>query len=222
MSMEQQKKRDYEIYWPHVILVGAIALVLVLIGVVIGVNIGKSKKYKPVPVTGQGYTWTLQPGAEAQMIYTNFWQFAKASYVLVGDIPNCEFYKIVKEVPRNDFQTDNFYMEDGDSTIMAYHAGDGSRLSELAVDVSSYQAELDWDALKQAGVTIAFIRVGYRGYGSEGKLVADDAYRGRQSSRNQGRNLFLQPGDQLRGRCGGSTVCAESGICIYARYAGCD
>ena len=45
MSMEQQKKRDYEIYWPHVILVGAIALVLVLIGVVIGVNIGKSKKY---------------------------------------------------------------------------------------------------------------------------------------------------------------------------------
>ena len=100
------------------ILVGAIALVLVLIGVVIGVNIGKSKKYKPVPVTGQGYTWTLQPGAEAQMIYTNFWQFAKASYVLVGDIPNCEFYKIVKEVPRNDFQTDNFYMEDGDNTIM--------------------------------------------------------------------------------------------------------
>ena len=129
------------------ILVGAIALVLVLIGVAIGVNIGKSKKYKPVPVTGQGYTWTLQPGAEAQMIYTNFWQFAKASNVLVGDIPNCEFYKIVKEVPRNDFQTDNFYMEDGDSTIMAYHAGDGSRLSELAVDVSSYQAELDWDAL---------------------------------------------------------------------------
>ena len=118
--MEQQKKRDYEIYWPHVILVGAIALVLVLIGVVIGVNIGKSKKYKPVPVTGQGYTWTLQPGAEAQMIYTNFWQFAKASYVLVGDIPNCEFYKIVKEVPRNDFQTDNFYMEDGDNTIIAY------------------------------------------------------------------------------------------------------
>ena len=67
-------------------------------------------------------------------------------------------------------------MEDGDNTIMAYHAGDGSRLSELAVDVSSYQAELDWDALKQAGVTIAFIRVGYRGYGSEGKLVADEMF----------------------------------------------
>ena len=96
MSLEKKKDSEFVIYWPHVILVGAIALVLVLIGVVIGVNIGKSKKYKPVPVTGQGYTWTLQPGAEAQMIYTNFWQFAKASFVLVCDIPNCEFYKIVK------------------------------------------------------------------------------------------------------------------------------
>ena len=66
--MEQQKKRDYEINWPHVILVGAIAVVLVLIGVVIGVNIGNRKKHKPVPVTGQGYTWTVQPGAEAQRI----------------------------------------------------------------------------------------------------------------------------------------------------------
>ena len=120
--MEQQKKRDYEIYWPHVILVGAIALVLVLIGVVIGVNIGKSKKYKPVPVTGQGYTWTLQPGAEAQMIYTNFWQFAKASYVLVGDIPNCEFYKIVKEVPRNDFQTLQSHLSGLDTGAMARKA----------------------------------------------------------------------------------------------------
>ena len=172
----QEKKRDYEIYWPHVILVGAIALVLVLIGVVIGVNIGARNKKQPVPVTGNGYTWTLQPGAEAQMIYANFWQFARASYVLVGDIPNCEFYKIVKEVPRNDFQTDNFAMDEGDSTLMYYHGDDGSRLSALAVDVSSYQTPLDWEALKQAGVSIAFIRVGFRGYGLEGKLVADEMF----------------------------------------------
>ncbi len=171
-----EEKRDYEINWPHVILVGAIAVVLVLIGLVIGINIGKSRRHKPALVGRDGYTWSLQPGAESQMIYANFWQFAQASYVLVGDIPNCQFYKIVKEVPRNDFQTDDFYMEDGDSTIMAYHNAEGERISELAVDISSYQPDLDWDVLKQAGVTIAFIRVGYRGYGSEGKLVADDMF----------------------------------------------
>lgn len=172
-----QEKRDYEINWPHVILVGAIAVVLVLIGVVIGVNIGARNKSKPVPVTGSGYTWTLQPGEEAQMIYANFWEFAKASYVLVGDIPYCEFYKIVKEVPRNDFQADNFSMDEGDSTLMYYHGDDGSKLSALAVDVSSYQSDLDWNALRQAGVTIVFVRAGYRGYGAEGKLVEDEMFR---------------------------------------------
>lgn len=171
-----EKKKDYAINWPHVILVGAIAVVLVLIGLIVGINIGESKRHKPVLVSGEGYSWTLQPGAEAQMIYTNFWQFAQASYVLVGDIPNCQFYKIVKEVPRNNFQMDNFYMEESDSTIMAYHDSEGKQISELAVDVSSYQSELDWEALRRAGVTIAFVRVGFRGYGTEGKLVADEMF----------------------------------------------
>lgn len=174
--MVQQKERDYEINWPHVILVAAIAVVLVLIGVVIGINVGGRKKTAPVMVTRNGYTWSLQPGAEAQMIYANFWQFARASYILIGEIPDCEFYKIVKEVPRNNFETDNFYMAEGDSTIMSYLGAEGNRISELAVDVSSYQTELDWNALRQAGVTIAFIRVGYRGYGAEGKLVADEMF----------------------------------------------
>ena len=51
-----EKKRDYEINWPHVILVGAIAVVLVLIGLVIGINIGKSRRHKPALVGRDGYT----------------------------------------------------------------------------------------------------------------------------------------------------------------------
>lgn len=175
--MEQRKKRDYEINWPHVILVLAIAIVILLIGIIIGINVGAKKKYKPVFVTGEGYTWTLPPGEEAQAIDANFWEFAKASYVLIGEIPNCEFYKIVKEVPRNQFETDNFYMEEGSGTRMYYHGDDGIPLSELAVDVSAYQPDVDWNVLRQAGVTIAFIRVGYRGYGAEGKLVEDEMFR---------------------------------------------
>ena len=56
-----EEKRDYEINWPHVILVGAIAVVLVLIGLVIGINIGKSRRHKPALVGRDGYTWSLQP-----------------------------------------------------------------------------------------------------------------------------------------------------------------
>lgn len=44
------------------------------------------------------------------------------------------------------------------------------------VDVSSYQEDIDWEAVKADGVEFAFIRVGYRGYGT-GKLVEDSYYK---------------------------------------------
>ena len=40
------------------------------------------------------------------------------------------------------------------------------------IDVSYYQGNIDWNAVKSSGVEFAFIRVGYRGYGS-GALVKD-------------------------------------------------
>ncbi|MCD8212290.1 MAG: SH3 domain-containing protein [Oscillospiraceae bacterium] len=42
------------------------------------------------------------------------------------------------------------------------------------VDVSAYQKDIDWYRVAQSGVTFAIIRVGYRGYGSSGKLVQDE------------------------------------------------
>ena len=45
--------------------------------------------------------------------------------------------------------------------------------SEPGVDVSAYQGNIDWQKVKQSGITFAIIRLGYRGYES-GKLVKDD------------------------------------------------
>ena len=42
------------------------------------------------------------------------------------------------------------------------------------VDVSYYQGEIDWEKVKAAGIEFAMIRLGYRGYGAEGKLVEDE------------------------------------------------
>lgn len=44
--------------------------------------------------------------------------------------------------------------------------------SIMGIDVSSYQKQIDWEAVKQAGVEFVMIRLGYRGYG-EGQLKAD-------------------------------------------------
>ncbi len=45
-------------------------------------------------------------------------------------------------------------------------------ISYSGVDVSSYQGDIDWAAVKASGIDFAIIRLGYRGYES-GKLVED-------------------------------------------------
>ena len=44
------------------------------------------------------------------------------------------------------------------------------------IDVSVFQGEIDWTAVKNDGVDFVILRVGYRGYGSEGKLGVDDKF----------------------------------------------
>ncbi len=44
------------------------------------------------------------------------------------------------------------------------------------VDVSSFQGNIDWEAVKADGVEFAFIKVGARAYGSSGRLIEDSMY----------------------------------------------
>lgn len=52
---------------------------------------------------------------------------------------------------------------------------DGAVISHKGIDVSRHQGEIDWNLVAQDGVEFAFIRVGYRGYGS-GKMMEDDYF----------------------------------------------
>lgn len=52
---------------------------------------------------------------------------------------------------------------------------DGQVISHKGIDVSKHQGEIDWNLVAQDGVEFAFIRVGYRGYGS-GKMVEDEYF----------------------------------------------
>ncbi len=64
-----------------------------------------------------------------------------------------------------------------------YHGGDfayqngyltcTSGKSELGVDVSVYQKQVDWPTVAQQGISFAMVRLGYRGYGQAGKLMED-------------------------------------------------
>ena len=46
----------------------------------------------------------------------------------------------------------------------------------FGIDVSKYQSGLDWKKIKKSGVSFVIIRIGYRGYGAEGKLVKDPMF----------------------------------------------
>ena len=53
------------------------------------------------------------------------------------------------------------------------HYYDDNYTTAIGIDVSSHQGEIDWQKVAAAGIEFAFIRVGYRGYGSEGTLNED-------------------------------------------------
>ena len=48
--------------------------------------------------------------------------------------------------------------------------------SRLGVDVSYHQGSIDWEKVKADGYDFAMIRIGYRGYGTEGTLNLDTSF----------------------------------------------
>ena len=73
-------------------------------------------------------------------------------------------------VPVNMLDNSNFT---ADNTLK-YYSENGKPASVEGVDVSSYNGDIDWKKVKNAGIDFAIIRVGGRGYGEEGTLYSDD------------------------------------------------
>lgn len=59
--------------------------------------------------------------------------------------------------------------------LQYYFNGDGSLGSHLGIDVSTYNGDIDWNRVKEAGIDYAIIRVGYRGY-ETARLVKDKRF----------------------------------------------
>ncbi len=70
-------------------------------------------------------------------------------------------------LPKNELDPDAFSTKNG---LLTYD--DGSVVSQNGIDVSEHQGEIDWKKVSDAGVTFAFLRIGYRGY-TEGMLYPD-------------------------------------------------
>ena len=107
--------------------------------------------------------------------YETYWNFVYSSYIVLGDDrETAQLYKISDKVPRHNLDMENFVT--GDDGYLHYSSEDISD-TKVGIDVSSYQGDIDWKAVADSrNIDFAMIRVGYRGYGSEGKLDTDSRY----------------------------------------------
>ena len=76
----------------------------------------------------------------------------------------------LKDVPKNEYIPELF-VKDDETGYISYT--DPDEPGYMGIDVSVYQGDIDWEAVKAAGVDFAIIRCGYRGYVTG--LVAEDA-----------------------------------------------
>lgn len=79
--------------------------------------------------------------------------------------------EINPDVDMSPYQKESFVL---DGNKMSY-VGE-NYLYRLGVDVSHYQGDIDWDAVKNAGYEFAIIRIGFRGYGEAGVMKADSKF----------------------------------------------
>ena len=83
------------------------------------------------------------------------------------------FVPINENLQKNDYALENLnILEDGEVQYMQ----DGQVVSHKGIDVSKHQGNIDWTKVAADGVEFASIRVGLRGYGTEGKLVEDEYF----------------------------------------------
>lgn len=79
----------------------------------------------------------------------------------------------IEGVARNNYDKDNFrYDENG---FLAYYI-DGQKASCIGIDLSEFQGDVDFDALKNAGVDYVMLRLGGRFYGDEGAMYEDTRF----------------------------------------------
>ena len=83
------------------------------------------------------------------------------------------FMAIDPDIPKNDYDWDNLVHHE--STNEVRYIEDGVNRGVKGIDVSSYQGDIDWEKVRNDGVRFAFIRLGYRGYGT-GALMTDQYF----------------------------------------------
>ena len=151
-----------------------------------------------------------QPDRENQ-VYTFVDVYGqKYEAALLADVPKCTYdYRYLKE--ENGYK----YYEEKEEGVS----------SAIGIDVSEFQGEIDWNVVKESGIEFAIIRLGYRGYGAEGRLVLDERFeqniKGAQAAGLKTGVYFFSQAVSDKEAKGRSRVCAPDFGRAQTRTASC-
>ena len=91
------------------------------------------------------------------------------------------FAPILDTLKKHQLVDENFHINDRNEIE---YIENGIVTSHKGIDVSKYQGDIDWQAVKADGVEYAFVRLGIRGYGS-GKIVLDENFADNMQGANE-------------------------------------
>ena len=94
-------------------------------------------------------------------------------HVVMLDSGQYYFLPLQEDLAFNTYVAENFI---ADERGLVSYQENGTTITKKGIDVSKYQGEIDWAAVKGDGVDYAIIRVGIRGY-SEGGIMEDEFFR---------------------------------------------
>ena len=80
---------------------------------------------------------------------------------------------VLSGLKQNNYKDENFSINNRGH--MEYTVN-GDSSSYFGIDVSSYQGDIDWHSVREDGVEFAILRLGYRGYGEEGRIRLDETF----------------------------------------------
>ncbi len=109
---------------------------------------------------------------------SSLWEFVQRFFsdviVYKDALGSYQYEPINRDLPQSDYDFDNLVNVKPGSKELEYQV-DGRTVSIKGIDVSKYQGDIDWAKVAADGVKFAFIRLGYRGYGS-GNMVLDEKF----------------------------------------------
>lgn len=97
----------------------------------------------------------------------------KEMYHFVDVYGNGYDAELLEDVPKSAYNPERLIEEDG---YKYYTDENGEVMSKIGIDVSKFQQEVDFQAVKDAGMDFVIIRLGFRGYGEEGRIVEDEMF----------------------------------------------